>query len=111
MNKYQLQRFNQFKMLDVKFFFRVEYNVSKGWFSEFIVTYVTNEANKIVAENNNILSTIEDKKIFIEAILNPPLANDKLKNAQKNHSKFIEDNGCRRNYKNLFTFCTNKYSF
>lgn len=63
--------------------------------SEFIVTYVTNEANKIVAENNNILSTIEDKKIFIEAILNPPLANDKLKNAQKNHSKFIEDNEIR----------------
>lgn len=33
MNKqYQLQRFNQFKKLDDKFFFRVEYTVSKGWF-------------------------------------------------------------------------------
>ncbi len=35
MNKqYQLQRFNQFKKLDDKFFFRVEYTVSKGWFSD-----------------------------------------------------------------------------
>jgi uncharacterized protein (DUF1778 family) len=58
--------------------------------SEFIVTFVTNEANKIVSENNNILSTLEDKKIFIEAILNPPMANDKLKNAQLKHSKLIE---------------------
>lgn len=58
--------------------------------SEFIVTFVTNEANKIVSENNNILSTLEDKKIFIDAILNPPMANDKLKNAQLKHSKLIE---------------------
>lgn len=60
--------------------------------SEFIVTYVTNEANKIVNENNNILNTLEDKKIFIEAILNPPMANDKLKRAQMNQLNFIEKN-------------------
>lgn len=58
--------------------------------SEFIVTFITNEANKIVNENNNILNTLEDKKIFIDAILNPPMANDKLKNAQLNHSKLVE---------------------
>lgn len=57
--------------------------------SEFIVTFVTNEASKIVSENNNILTTLEDKKLFIETILNPPVANDKLKNAQLNHSKLI----------------------
>ena len=60
--------------------------------SEFIVTYVANEASKIVSENNKVLKTVEDQKIFIEAILNPPIANDKLKNAQLKHSKFITAN-------------------
>lgn len=38
-----------------------------------------------------ILETDEDKKIFVEAILNPPPANEKLKKAQENHKKFIEN--------------------
>jgi hypothetical protein len=39
--------------------------------------------------DTNILVTDEDKKIFIEAIVNPPKANDKLKEAQRNHSKIF----------------------
>lgn len=38
-----------------------------------------------------ILKTEEDKKIFIEAVTNPPPANDKLKKAQKNYKKAIEN--------------------
>jgi uncharacterized protein (DUF1778 family) len=40
------------------------------------------EACKIITDNNVILSTLEDKKIFLSAILNPPEPNDKLKKAQ-----------------------------
>lgn len=60
--------------------------------SEFIVCCINTEANKIINENEVVLQTYQDKKIFIDAILNPPSANDKLKRAQMNHSKFIKKN-------------------
>lgn len=60
--------------------------------SEFVIFCVNTEANKIITENSLVLSTIEDKKIFLDAILNPPSPNDKLKQAQLNYKKFIESN-------------------
>lgn len=63
--------------------------------SEFIITLATDEANKVIRENEKILSSLEDKVIFIDAILNPPMANDKLKSAQIEHLKFIKENGIR----------------
>jgi uncharacterized protein (DUF1778 family) len=60
--------------------------------TEFIVYCINTEAHKIINENSVILNTLEDKKIFLNAILNPPEANDKLKKAQLNHSKFLESN-------------------
>lgn len=61
--------------------------------SEFVVYCINSEANKIVKENNLIVKTIEDKKIFLNAILNPPSPNEKLKRAQLNYQKFKETNG------------------
>jgi len=58
--------------------------------SEFIVFCVNTEAKKIISENSIVLNTIEDKKIFLNAILNPPTANTKLKRAQLNYNKFLE---------------------
>ncbi|MDX6187734.1 DUF1778 domain-containing protein [Flavobacterium sp. Fl-318] len=60
--------------------------------SEFVIYCVNTEANRIIKENETVLKTIEDKKIFIDAIINPPKANDKLKRAQANHTKFISNN-------------------
>ncbi|MCF2490028.1 DUF1778 domain-containing protein [Dyadobacter sp. CY347] len=60
--------------------------------SEFIVFCVKTEANKIIMENNQILRTIEDKKIFVNAILNPPAPNANLIKAMQNYQKFINDN-------------------
>ena len=51
--------------------------------SEFIVYCVSSEANKIIMENESILKTIEDKKIFVDAILNPPMPGEGLKKAQE----------------------------
>ncbi|WP_149205807.1 type II toxin-antitoxin system TacA family antitoxin [Flavobacterium johnsoniae] len=69
-------------------------SVLKGFKSltEFVVFCISNEANNIIKEHDIVLKTIEDKKLFVDAILNPPKANDKLKRAQMNHSNFIKKN-------------------
>ena len=61
--------------------------------TEFIVFCISKESNKIIIENNIILKSIEDKKVFLAAILNPPAPNAMLKKAQLNYNKFIEANG------------------
>ena len=60
--------------------------------SEFIIFCVNSEASKVIKENSIILKTIEDKKIFLDAILNPPAPNDNLKKAQLNYDKFKMSN-------------------
>jgi uncharacterized protein (DUF1778 family) len=65
--------------------------------SEFVVYCINNEANNIVKDNNLIVKTLEDKKIFVNAILNPPSPNERLKRAQLNYVKFKETNGIENN--------------
>lgn len=60
--------------------------------SEFVVFCASTEATKIVTETNNLLSTLEDKKVFLNAILNPPSPNEELKKAQLRFNKIIESN-------------------
>jgi uncharacterized protein (DUF1778 family) len=60
--------------------------------SEFVVYFVNTEAAKIISENSKVLNTIEDKKIFLDAILNPPSPNSEFKKAQLNYKKFIKAN-------------------
>lgn len=63
--------------------------------SEFIVFHIQAQANKIIRDSNDILQTMEDKKIFLEALLNPPAPNEALKKAQLNYLKYkeIQDSG------------------
>ena len=58
--------------------------------SEFIVFHIQAQANKIIKDSSTILQTMEDKKIFLEMLLNPPAPNDALKEAQLNYLKFKE---------------------
>lgn len=60
--------------------------------TEFIVFSVNKEANDIINEHNQILKSIEDKKVFLEAIVNPPSPNANLKKAQLNYQKFLDSN-------------------
>lgn len=60
--------------------------------SEFIVYHVQAQAQKIIKDSNTILSSMEDKRIFLEAILNPAEPNDALKKARLNYQKFKEAN-------------------
>lgn len=61
--------------------------------SEFVVHCINTEANRIVKDHNLIVKTLEDKKIFLDAILNPPSPNERLKRAQLNFEKFKETDG------------------
>jgi len=61
--------------------------------SEFVIHCVFEESNKIVKESDLIVSTLEDKEKFIEAILNPPSPNENLRRAQMNYKKFMETSG------------------
>lgn len=56
--------------------------------SEFIVFYISAKAKEVIAENGLVLKSIEDKKIFINALTNPPAPNAALKKAYKNYKKF-----------------------
>ena len=60
--------------------------------TEFIVSTTSKEASKIIAEKNQILKSLEDKKIFVNAILNTPSPNVNLKNAILNYQKFKDAN-------------------
>ena len=50
--------------------------------SEFIIYCVNAESQKIIMDNEKVLKTMEDKNIFVNAILNPPAPGEDLKKAQ-----------------------------
>ena len=58
--------------------------------SEFIIFCVNKEANEIILENNLILKSLADKKVFVEALLNPAEPTEKLKRSKANHAKFMD---------------------
>jgi uncharacterized protein (DUF1778 family) len=59
--------------------------------SEFVVFCIKSEANRIFKDNQTILKSMEDKKIFVNTLLNPPTPNDKLKNAQITYKAFTQN--------------------
>ena len=61
--------------------------------SEFIVFHIQAQAQNIIKNNHTILNTMEDKKIFLEALLNPSEPNVALKKARLNYEKFKDLNG------------------
>ena len=60
--------------------------------SEFIIFSINKEANEIIVEHNQILKSIEDKRVFMAAILNPPPPNTMLKQAHSNYQQFLKSN-------------------
>ncbi|AFK04523.1 protein of unknown function DUF1778 [Emticicia oligotrophica DSM 17448] len=65
--------------------------------TEFVVFCINKEANNIIIENSKILKSIEDKKVFLNALLNPPPPNSKLKKAQSNYLKYLKENEFENN--------------
>lgn len=59
--------------------------------SEFVIFCAKTEATRIIAENDQVLHSLEDKKIFVNAILNPPAPGSELRKALSNYNRFIGD--------------------
>lgn len=58
--------------------------------SEFMVYCASSEASRIVKESNQILQSLEDKKIFLEAIMNPSEPNEALKKAAMRYNQLAK---------------------
>ncbi|KGE12621.1 DUF1778 domain-containing protein [Sphingobacterium deserti] len=69
----------------------IKYAAEIGGFktvSEFIVTLAKNEAIRIIEKETKILKSMDDRVVFVEALLNPPAPNESLKTALKDYSQF-----------------------
>lgn len=56
--------------------------------TEFVVHCVSKESKNLLIEERQILKNDEDKRIFFNALLNPPSPNERLKKAHSNYLEF-----------------------
>jgi uncharacterized protein (DUF1778 family) len=56
--------------------------------TDFVISAASEKAEAIIEKHNNWLASENDRKLFFDAILNPPAPNAKLKEAMKKHGKF-----------------------
>lgn len=57
--------------------------------SEFVVFCISKEAKQIIKENNNILKSLEDQKVFVDVILGDAEPNTSLIGAHNRYKSFI----------------------
>ncbi len=57
--------------------------------NDFVVSTLHEKVTHIVKDHNVIELTEEDQKVFVEALLNPPLPNDNLRKAAEELDKVI----------------------
>jgi len=56
--------------------------------TDFLISAASEKAEAILEKHNNWLSSENDRKLFFNALLNPPQPNEKLKQAMKKHGEF-----------------------
>ncbi len=88
--KQQQARFDARLTKSQKEFFEMAAKIS-GFksLSEFVIHSTQEAASSIVERHNTILATWQDKKIFFDALVNPPKPNKSLKEAAKHHQKQV----------------------
>jgi len=59
-------------------------------FTEFVVSTLQEKAKIIIEEHHTILASERDRKIFFDALTNPPKPNDSLKAAAKRYKKLVK---------------------
>jgi uncharacterized protein (DUF1778 family) len=57
--------------------------------TDFVVGCVAEEAKRVVGENEVIKLSERDRRVFVEALLNPPSPNKALQKAAKRHARQI----------------------
>ena len=58
--------------------------------SEFVLSYALASADKVISEHEKITLNQEDFSVFLDALENPPKANEALKQAFELHKKSIQ---------------------
>ena len=58
--------------------------------TDFLISAASEKAEAIMEKHNNWLASENDRKIFFDALLNPPAPNDRLKAAMKRHSELLK---------------------
>lgn len=56
--------------------------------TDFILTAVSEKAEEILERHKTLLASEADRKVFFDALLNPPSPNSKLIEAMKSHRRF-----------------------
>jgi uncharacterized protein (DUF1778 family) len=56
--------------------------------TDFLLSAASEKAEDIIEKHNNWLTSENDRKVFFEALLKPPLPNARLKGAMKKHAEF-----------------------
>lgn len=56
--------------------------------TDFVITAVSEKADAIMEKHNKWLASENDRKIFFEALMNPPAPNARLKAAMHKHKKY-----------------------
>jgi uncharacterized protein (DUF1778 family) len=57
-------------------------------FSEFVIQALRKESDQVISQRAQILASERDRKIFFEALMNPPAPTEALKNAFLLHKEF-----------------------
>ena len=58
--------------------------------TDFLISAASEKAEAIMEKHNNWLASENDRKIFFDALLNPPAPNARLKAAMKKHSELLK---------------------
>lgn len=58
--------------------------------TDFLISAASEKAEAIMEKHNNWLVSENDRKIFFDALLNPPAPNARLKAAMKRHSELVK---------------------
>lgn len=59
--------------------------------SDFVVQHAQEAARSVIEKYNFIALSARDSKSFVEALLNPPAPNERLKRAAARHKKLISE--------------------
>lgn len=56
--------------------------------TDFILSTAEEKAKTIVQQHEAVLASARDKKVFFDAVMNPPQPNQRLKDAAKRYKEF-----------------------
>lgn len=87
------ERINARLSKDLKDKIEVASSITGLKMTRFILRSAEEAANKVISESQKVLSTKEDRALFLELVTRPPKGNQELKKAFEEHNKSLEDWG------------------